>query len=347
MDVRAGVVVALLAVVAFAATAGVGAASSLPVAGATLSTRTTAHPCAGTAALAGGGSTVTVTMPSAACSGRTLALTLTSTSGAVVGSGSATVTGGSATVTLPTAGAVAADATVDGWHLATTLALTPSGPITPGNPSTTLSDITWTLITNNPTQTCVAVDVTTSSPTPVTWAADIDLAQAPFNGAAPGGLSVQGVDSWRYQITSGVPSAGKARLTGTAGGGRATVVAGTTYAVTLCHWNLPPGVDTPSAYTVTTAHGTWTPTKACLDTTITGNGTSVFYVGWATTVDMSPALAYLASTGHVRDAWTYGPNEWAVSRSSTGPSSFAVASTGPSTVAGTQAFTFTTCAVDW
>jgi hypothetical protein len=339
--------VVLAIVAAVAVTVGVGAASALPVAGATLTTVTTTHPCAGTAGLAGGGSTLTVTLPSSGCAGRTVNVTLTSASGAVVGSGSATVSGNAATVTLPTTGAVAAAATVDGWHLGTTLSLTPTGPITPGNPSTTLSDITWTLITNNPTQTCVAVDVTTNSPTPVAWAADVDLAQPPFNGAAPGGLSIQGVDSWRYQLAGNVPSAGKARLTGTAAGGRANVVAGTTYRVTLCHWNLPPGVDTPSAYAVTTTQGTWTPTKACLDTTITGNGTSTFYVGWTTTVDMGPARAHLASTGHSRDAWTYGPGEWAVNRTSTGPSTFAVSSTGPSTVAGTQSFTFTTCAVDW
>ncbi len=106
----------------------------------------------------------------------------------------------------------------------------------------------------------------------------------------------------------------------------------------MCDWSLPAGVDTPSAYTVTTVPSTtqWTTTWACLDTTVTGNGTSQFYVGWTAQVDMAPAIARLAEGGNVRDAWTYGATEWMVSRDPdrTPPRSRST-SKAPSTVAGT------------
>lgn len=338
--------VVLLGVVLLAVAVGWAAAASLAVTGGQLSVAESAHPCPGTASASASGGSVTVTLTSAACAGRNVHLTTLTSAGGAVGSGSATVSGSTALVSVSTAGAVGAVATVDGWTLP--LTWTGTGPIYPGTPGVALTQISWDLLTNNPTQACFHGTVTTTSTTPIAWALTVDLSQAPFNGAAPGGLSLQGADGWRYRINPNQPSAGFAQVVGRPSGGRTTIVAGQSYRVDLCDYSLPAGVDTPSAYTVATAQGTpWGPTQACLDTTVTGNGTSPFYVGWSTQVDAGPALARLVETGQPANAWTFGSNDWMVQRTQTSASTFEVTSTGPSTVAGTETFTFRICAVHW
>lgn len=342
--------VVVLAVVALLAVGvGVAAASSLAVTGRGVSQTSAGHPCPGGAAAVASGATVTVTLASTACDGLLVQLTTLTSSGGAVASGSAAVSGAVATVPVATTGATSAVATVAGWPLPVTYTAASLGPVYPANPGTTLTAITWDTISNNPTQACFHATVTTTSATPVVWGLTIDLSQAPFNGASHNGLQLAGNDGWRYRIAPNQPSPGFAEVAGTNNGGRRTVVAGQSYQVEVCDWSLPAGVDTPSAYTVTTAPSTtqWTTRWACLDTTVSGNATSPFYVGWTAQVDMAPAIARLAEGGFVRDAWTYGSNEWMVGRTQTGPTTFTVTSTAPSTVAGTGSFTFTTCAVDY
>lgn len=337
-----------LGLVLLAATLAVASASTLDVRPGSLTSVRLDHPCPGTAAATASGTAVTFTLPAGSCAGALVDLTLVGSDGSVVGAGQATAGSSSAQLSLPTAGAVSAYATVDGWPVGVSWTAVAAGPIRPGTPDTVLTNIVWDLLTNNPTQVCFHGDVSTTSTTPVAWALDIDLSQPPFNGVAARTLSLQGVDGWRYDLARDTPADGMAQITGNVRGGRATIIAGQTYRVELCDWRLPDGVDTPSAYTVSTVPTTpWTDTHACLATTITGNGTSQFYVGWSTTVDMAPAVARLTDAGHVLDAWTYGPDEWKVDRTQTGPTTFLVTSDGPSTIAGTQSFTFITCAVDW
>lgn len=343
---RRAVVVALIALVAGL---GLASASSLGVAGSGVSTTSRTHPCPGGATAVAADGSVVVTLASTACSGLTVQLTTLTSAGAAVASGSAAVSGAVATVTVATSGATAAAATVAGWPLAVTYTAASSGPITPANADTVLTDVTWDLVSNNPTQVCFHGTVTTTSTSPVQWGLTIDLAQAPFNGASHNTLQLAGADGWRYRIAPNQPSPGYARVEGTNNGGRRTVVAGQSYRVDVCDWSLPAGVDTPSAYTVTTAPSTtqWSTTTACLETTVTGNGTSQFYVGWTAQVDMAPAIARLAEGGNGLSAWSYGPTEWMVNRTQTGATTFTVTSTGPSTVAGTGSFTFTTCAAHY
>ena len=328
---------------------GLASASSLGVRAVGATAVTAGHPCPGRATAVASGVAVTVTLASSACDGLTVQLTTLTSAGAGVASGSAVVSGSVAVVPVTTSGATSAAATVAGWPLSVSYTTASPGPVYPGTPDTVLTDLTWDLISNNPTQACFQATVTTTSATPVAWALEIDLSQPPFNGASHNTLQLTAADGGFYRIAPNQPSPGYAQVEGTNKGGRRTIVAGQSYRVEVCDWSLPAGVDTPSAYTVQTTPSTtqWTTTRACLDTTVTGNGTSRFYVGWTAPVDMAPAIARLAEGGGVRDAWTYGANEWMVARTQTGPTTFTVTSTAPSTVAGTQAFTFTTCAVDY
>ena len=317
------------------------------------------HPCPGTASTTpASGSTpvtaVTVTMPSASCSGLTVQLTLLDPTGAVVSHGSGVVTGSTATVSMSAAfdpqTGMAVQGAVNGWNLPLTWSYTAPDPVYQGNTPTTLTQITWTLVTNNPVQACFTATVTTTSTAPVEWRVTLDLAQAPFNGASPGGFSLQGSDSWRYQWYQNTPAPGFLQIGGTASGGRATITAGASWDVQVCNWHLPPGVQTPSAYTVTTARTTWTAKKACLATTVTGNGTERFYFGWTALVDMRPAVDRLAQAGNPLSAYSYSSNNWMLTRTSApdvGVNVFRVTSNTAADLAGSQSITFETCANSW
>lgn len=249
---------------------------------------------------------------------------------------------------------VAVVATLDGWDLPVTWSYTPLapvGPIYPGNGDTVTTDLEWTSITSNPVQGCFSVDVSTTSTTPVVWRITLDLARAPFNGATTG-YSIQGSDSWRYAQYAATPSAGYLQIGGTAdvSAGRRTIVAGQTYEVSVCHWSLPPGAQTPSAYSVSTVQGTWTAARACLVTTVTGNGSSQFYVGWTVQLDMQSAVNRLQSAGRTFDALTYSANHseqtWTPAPG-VGPNAFTVVSTSAANIRLSQSYVFETCAVDW
>lgn len=242
-------------------------------------------------------------------------------------------------------------ATIDGWYLPTTWAYgppEPAGPVYAGNAETVTTDLVWTSISNNPVQGCFAVDVSTTSTTPVVWRITMDLAEAPFNGQETG-YAIQGPGGV-YETYASTPSAGHLQIGGTASGTRRTIVAGQTYHVEVCHWGLPPGVQAPSAYTVSTVRGTWTDTRACLVTTVTGNGTSEFYVGWTVTLDMQSAVTRLQSAGRTFDALTHSGNHWEQTWTpapGVGPYAYTIVSNSPANIRLSQSYVFETCAVDW
>lgn len=118
----------------------------------------------------------------------------------------------------------------------------------------------------------------------------------------------------------------------------------------MCHDALPPGVQTPSAYSVNTVKGRWSDTRACLVTTVTGNGTSQFYVGWTVPLDMQSAVSRLQSAGRTFDALTYSGNHWEqtwTAAPDVGPYGYRVVSNTAANIAGTESYVFETCAVDW
>jgi hypothetical protein len=253
-----------------------------------------------------------------------------------------------------------ADDTSAAWNDNATLAVSltagtwsgGSGPVYPGADTTQFSTtITWDL--KNATsgqQACFTANVTTASTTPVVWKVDLDLSQPPFNGVT-GGFRLAGNNGWKYQLAYNTPVQGIAEITGKPDANEpwVTVVAGQTRVVEVCNDNLPGAVQTPTAYSVSSAHGTWTDSRACIDTTITGNGTSQFYFAWQTTVDMSTAVARLAAAGHATNQWQYANNDWMTSHNTpattASPPTFNVVSAIASNLVGTGSFTFEICAV--
>lgn len=268
---------------------------------------------------------------------------------------------GRATATTAVTGAaftpsaqLVARVTVGGWPVPATWSWTPPaapvGPVRPGTPGTTLSAVTWTLVTNNPVQACFTVAVTTTSTTPVVWRVDLDLNAAPFNGVT-GGFQLGDVDggniAWRLQQRRDAAAhvwsiSGRTDIA--AGSRVATVVAGQTLRFSVCHWDLPPGVVTPGATTVEITPGRWTATQACQVVTIRGTGTSPFYVGYTFDLDMSAARGsvrrFLGWTNPTLDAWRFD-------RVDLGGDRFRFTSRTSANVAGTQTYRFEYCATGW
>jgi hypothetical protein len=308
--------------------------------------------------VAGKYSQVVVTGLSGTCTaGRVL---LATTAGTLLLDGTGTVSAGRFTATAatpfvpPTASGARVYVSVGTWPVAATWAPpTPTSPVYPGPDGTAFdTSVTWDL--KNATsgqQACFTIRVTTQSTTPITWSAYIDTSRAPFNGQRTG-YSLQGSESWKYRLQEDTPSVGLVRISGRTDVWQPydTVVAGQVRVVEVCHYDLPGAVVTPSAYTVTFANGTWTDRLACVVTTVTGNGTSPFYVAWQTPVDLTAAVQRLQSAGRTPDAWRYGGEEWKVDRtvvpSLTGPYVFQATSRVASNIVGTQAFSFETCVVD-
>ncbi len=162
--------VALLLAVAVVGTATLGSAATLTVNAASISTFTVTHPCPGnaTAVPAGASGTqftgVTVTLPSTACNGRVVHVTVLNGT-TVVRQGQATVVGATATVAGMAAytaqSGYTVRATVSGWNLPTTWSYTPP-PVS----------LVATCRTTHPNATCAADVVLRPNPG---WTTGYDL----------------------------------------------------------------------------------------------------------------------------------------------------------------------------
>lgn len=286
--------VALLVVLGVLATATVGQAAQLTLTGGRLGTFGATQPCPGTAtavpsAAGGAGFTaVSLTLPSALCSGATLRLAVRNGTTRIA-QGQAVVTGSTATVTglsYAAASTYTVSATVDGWGLPTTWSYTPppatSGPITAGNANTVLTPPTY------PTNTlgnriCAQIEV---RPVDVRWpwSLRIDLNQRPFNGVSANLLERPG---W-LKIVSDV--GGVVVLEGN--GANATRAE----SFTICANTPPPTYDPALTYTVTQAAAVVeSPGVGCTTTVVRVSGTPTFYAGWRADVDMNAAIAIAAT----------------------------------------------------
>ena len=340
----------------------VAQAAHLGLAPGSLGVYTAADACApgGVTATAPTGSTsasvvVLGSVPSA-CDGRAVQLVVYRADGAALATAGSTltVTAGSASVAVPSfvvADAAGVALTLGGWGSVATWVppVSPTGqwPVTPGNAGTLVSATGYS-ISNNPVQVCVNITVSTASTVPVAWRVTLDLTKPPFNGQTDAGTySLQGTDGWRYALYGDTPSSGSMQVGGTQNGGRRSIVSGQQYVVTLCQFHLPNPPVTPSAYTVTTSapvydSGTH---RACLTTTIAGNGSSEFYVGWTATVDLSGAVALLTANGRAASGWAWPSNDWEVQRTQLpGTSSFVLTSATAGSIAGSQTFVYVACA---
>jgi len=273
---------------------------------------------------------------------------------AFVSSATAPVSGGSFTATgaaftAPTSANGRAWVELDGWPVPATweYAPAPTGPVHPGNGNTVMPQIEWTLVTNNPVQVCFVVSVSTTSTTPVPWALEMDLTQAPFNGTtssftlldAPGGGNI----AWKLGVTTNLATM-KATVAGKPDVNQPVhlISSATTLRFQVCNHSLPPGVQTPSAYTVTYANApAWTAKQACVRATVTGNGSSRFYFAWTAEIDMSAAVA---AVGAFTNFSNPEGNLWQLTRTDLGGNRFRFTSSSPANIAGTGTYTFTYCA---
>ncbi len=248
-----------------------------------------------------------------------------------------------ATISLPTSSAWTDQARLSATVSAGTWAST-SGPVTPGNAITVLTDLQWTLVTNNPVQACFQVTVTTSSVQNNDWALTMDLSKPPFNGRTTG---YQARDVAGQNVANRIAiavDAAQQRATVTGTGSASKVKPSETIRFEICNWGLPSGVQTPSAYTVSVATTVATPTQVCKTATVTGNGTSQFYFAWELDLDMDDAYRALA---HFSNWSVPTGNLWQVTQTTTGTNRFHLASTTSANLVGTQSFVLTYCANGW
>jgi hypothetical protein len=131
------------------------------------------------------------------------------------------------------------------------------------------------------TGACLTITVTGTSSTPQAWQFTVDYSQPPFYGTAP---SLDHQTKLASQTGTVLTLVGK--------GSSQTVSNTQTLNILVCSYSGVVPQDEPSAYSVATQvqGATWTSTKACVDRTVTGNGTLPFYFGWSTTFDMTTAI---------------------------------------------------------
>ena len=299
--------IAVLLVLGVLATASVGSAASLTIAGGSLGTHAAGHPCPGTLAATTAPtslpvSTVTVTAPPA-CAGRTL--TVAVNDGVNVRQGIATApASGSVAVGLngtysPSAGTQVA-AVVNGWYLATSWTNTPpvvpptSGAVTPGTSWTDIRSLTWPTVQAGQ-QFCFAVTVsTTNGNGQQDWALNLNVAQRPFNNATSG-YQLGGADAGKVAFTSEVPVGGVLQIVGT--NSYKKLRSSDSLSFTVCNDDTPPPAYDPAlTYTVTQGPVTGDNANACVATTVSVTGTPIFFAGWRADINMTAAIA-LASSG--------------------------------------------------
>jgi hypothetical protein len=206
-------ILAVLVVLGLLATATIGHAASLPVASRSNLTFNVQHPCPGTAATVPSGasgatfSSVTVTLPSGLCTGRTVLLTVLN-GATVVAQGQAQVAGSTATVptgTYTAGSSYTVRATVGGWDLPATWSYTPPTPhiwctIVSGGSAGSSCTATVTIFTGlkgggTTPATYYDVVVSTSSTSSARWEVGFDLSHA-FYGGAPTRLGNSDLDTY-------------------------------------------------------------------------------------------------------------------------------------------------------
>lgn len=184
----------LVLVLGALASTTLGHAAALQVSAGSLTSFSAQHPCPGPATAVPSGASgstytgVTITLASAACSGRPVRARVVTSAGLLVVEGQIPANGTTATLTVPpyTAGSsYTVHATVSGWHLPTTWSFTPpvaAQAITAGNGATVIESVEWS--TGVPT--CATVKVTTNTAQEAPWRVALNVAAAPFNGATTG-----------------------------------------------------------------------------------------------------------------------------------------------------------------
>jgi len=195
------------------------------------------------------------------------------------------------------------------------------------NADTVISNILWIISTAR--QLCTEVYVTGASATARPWAVRVNLGVAPWYGSPTNRVQTNGT------AAIVVESAGSLLLTGLIHGGgfdprtnNTPLTNQRTALVTICNYNNPPPPATadPSWYTVTQTRGVWTATQACVVVTATTTrsdlGSSPFFFGWTTTVDLAAAKARIVDAGRTLNFVGWSPYPNGVDNFAVAPGSF-------------------------
>lgn len=218
----------------------------------------------------------------------------------------------------------------------------PGGPVVSGSADVVIGNTSWT-ITNatSSIQACSAVQVTTTSNSEVAWKILIVTTESPWNGATSG--YSQNGDGYDWSFNT--PSAGYIQVSG---GYKDNQKISATHprTVTVCNYGLQPAPVKSANYTVSTSHGAWDSSRACMVTTVTGTGVEPFYFNWSIPLDLQPAFAKIESySGHqatsVRVDGSF-PGTFSPSLS-TSTMTYTAASATASAIRGTGSYSFTTC----
>jgi hypothetical protein len=168
-----------------------------------------------------------------------------------------------------------------------TVTVTSSGPawvsaVVPPSGENAATNITAvTPSQTSATGACLTMTVTGTTATPQAWQFTVDYSQPPYYGTAP---SLDHQTKLASQTGTVLTLVGK---------GSFQKVSNTqTLDILVCSYSGVVPQDEPSAYSVAAQvqGATWTSTKACVDRTVTGNGTLPFYFGWSTSFDMTAAI---------------------------------------------------------
>ena len=201
------------------------------------------------------------------------------------------------------------------------------------NSATDLGTITPSDI--NSYSACLTVVVTGTSTTAQAWGFTIDYSKPPFYGTQP---------SLDYQTRLVSKTGTVLSLAGNTG--YATLTSSQSLSILICDYSGVTPVDEPSAYTVSAqVHGaTWTATQACIDRTITGNGTFPFSFGWSTSFNMTDAINLLkANDAGSPRAFVYEANPTTPGTYTAGTTTYSMVNYSGNALAGTGSIVAELC----
>lgn len=174
-----------------------------------------------------------------------------------------------------------------------------TGPIvpSPNTPGITVTN-SWTQLA--PNQFCVDITITTTSTTPIPWAATVSINPPPFNGADRANQYVIGPNNW-YRFAGGNTAVNGQFTLEARQPTQSTVVAGSPRVINVCNYNTPPpqiSTNPNVVYTVTQSNLTPAPSfYPCKTVTVSVTGAPQFFVGWEAIVSVADLRANYATTG--------------------------------------------------
>ncbi len=227
-------------------------------------------------------------------------------------------------------GSVTTTSSTPAWQQA----VLPPGSI---NSATSITTVTQSNTTNQ--SDCLTMTVTGTSSTPQAWGFSVDYSKPPFYGTQP-------VTDYQTTVVSNTGNVLKLAGSGT----YATLTNTQTLNILVCAYSGVHPTDQPSAYSVSAQvqGAQWTSTQACVDRTITGNGSLPFFFGWSTSFDMTAAINLVKTSdpGAPR-TFIYNSNTLTPSTYTAGTTTYGMVSTYGNSVSGSGTYVAELCVSEY